>query len=425
MSIGSRVAPAIARCSGQNGGVAHPTEPETRRSRRERTPATHPLPSRRALRERAVATATPRGTAPAPRSATEAGATEPEPTEADAAEASTATLRLPVSVYARRRAVAVVAGLAVVALVIAGAIGIASLLTGSSDPAPVDPVAAAVGAPLEDVPSATAIPAPAQSGTAAAQQPVVDAGAGVETSGVPDFCADPAFQQALASGSDADVIAAAGGAESFRAAIAGGTAPCIDLHEAGRTWVVVNKRNALDPIDYWPEPQARADGVERTSGGHMRADVAASLSQLAAAARDEGAGTIGVNSGFRSYDLQVSTYRNYVGQLGQQNADLTSARPGHSEHQTGLAVDVVACDGGCGSIERFGGTAQSDWVAANAHRFGFIIRYPDGYTDTTGYEYEPWHLRYIGPELATLYAEGGYRTLEDFFGMPPAPTYAG
>ncbi|SDQ62200.1 D-alanyl-D-alanine carboxypeptidase [Microbacterium sp. cf332] len=333
--------------------------------------------------------------------------------------------------YARRRIAAVVGGLAVVVLVVAGVVGLTSMLS-RSDAAPADPVAALLGDATTGAPGASEIPVPAQTGVAA-QQPVTDeaadeAGGGASDAanepGAADPCADPVFQQALASGSDADAIAAAGGAESFRSAIAAGAAPCVDLHEAGRTWVVVNKLNALDPIDYWPEPQARAEGVERTSGGHMRADVAAALSQLVTAARGEGAGGIGVNSGFRSYDFQVSTHRSYVGQLGQANADLTSARPGHSEHQTGLAVDVVACSEGCGTIERFGGTVQSDWVAANAHRFGFIIRYGDGDTATTGYEYEPWHLRYIGTDLAALYAAGGYRTLEDFFGMPPAPDYA-
>ena len=322
--------------------------------------------------------------------------------------------------FRRRRLIAGAAALAVVGATAAAAVGIGSALGGGA-PDPADPVAALIGDAGAGAPRASILPAPAQSGTAD-EQPVADSAP--ETTAAGDYCADPAFQQALASGSDADAIAAAGGAEAFRSAIAAGAAPCIDLHSAGRTWVVVNKLNALDPIDYWPEPQARAENVERTSGGHMRADVAQALSQLVAAARDEGAGTIGVNSGFRSYDLQVSTYRGYVGQLGQHGADLTSARPGHSEHQTGLAVDVVACNPGCGAIEQFGGTAQSDWVAANAHRFGFIIRYDDGDTATTGYDYEPWHLRYIGPELAACYAEGGYRTLEDFFGLPAAPDYA-
>jgi hypothetical protein len=68
-------------------------------------------------------------------------------------------------------------------------------------------------------------------------------------------------------------------------------------------------------------------------------------------------------------------------------------------------------------------TAQGAWVAANAWRFGFIVRYEDGQTAITGYEAEPWHLRYIGPELAQVYHDGGFHTLEDFFGLPAAPGY--
>ncbi|MDD7961041.1 M15 family metallopeptidase [Microbacterium thalli] len=370
--------------------MAHPTHPETRRSRRERATAAAPLPTRRELRERTQAPPAARGR------------------------------RHPPSVYLRRRLIVGGAAVLVVAGMVSGATGIASLVSGSP-PTAGGSAAVASGEAAAGMPRATVLPAPAQTaiplGADGAEAEAVPGGGGA-------VCDDPAFREALDSGSDSEAIAAAGGPEAFRSAISSGTAPCVDLRAADRTWVLVNKTNALDPIDYWPEPQARAEGVERTSGGHMRADVAAALSQLVSAARDEGAGEIGVNSGFRSYDLQVATYRNYVGKLGQSNADLTSARPGHSEHQTGLAVDVVACDDGCGTIEGFGGTPQSDWVAANAHRFGFIVRYGDGDTATTGYEYEPWHLRYIGPELAGAYASGGFRTLEDFFGMPPAPDYA-
>lgn len=329
--------------------------------------------------------------------------------------------RVAPAVYRRRR---LIAGAVALLLVGGASVAVAGVVSGmtAAEPERADAVAALIGDVPADAPRASMLPAPAQSGASvAADEPEV----APEQATPADLCGTPAFIEALASGSDAEAIAAAGGAELFRSAVATGAAPCVDLHAADRIWVVVTKLNALDPIDYWPEPQARAEGVDRTSGGHMRADVAVALSQLVAAARDEGAGEIGVNSGFRSYDRQVATYRNYVGQLGQQNADLTSARPGHSEHQTGLAVDVVACDGGCGSIERFGGTTQSDWVAANAHRFGFIVRYGDGDTATTGYEYEPWHLRFIGTDLATSYVEGGYRTLEDFFGLPSAPEYAG
>jgi len=237
-------------------------------------------------------------------------------------------------------------------------------------------------------------------------------------------CDDPAVLDALASGTDVEVIAAVGGGEPFRAAVASGAAPCIDPTEAGRTWVVVNKRNALDPLDYWPTPQAQPQGIRVVSGGGwLRADAAEALDGLAAAIVADGVGTLGVDSAFRPYAYQVDLYNGYVASRGQAAADLRSARPGHSEHQTGLAVDVVACAGGCGSHDGFKGTAEADWLVDNAWRFGFIIRYEDGETATTGYSWEPWHLRYIGVALAEAYQDGGYRTLEDFFGLPAAPDY--
>lgn len=240
--------------------------------------------------------------------------------------------------------------------------------------------------------------------------------------------AEPALREtdavtaALENGSDRDVIAAFGGAEPFRAAIADGAAPCVDLHEAGRLWVVANKRHPLDPIDYWPTPQARPQDTRIVAGGWLLDETAAALDELSADVR-AAAGTIGVSSGFRPYDFQVDTYNRYVSMRGKAAADLRSARPGHSEHQTGLAVDVVACDSGCGDHDGFGGTPQSDWIAENAWRYGFIVRYEEGRTATTGYSAEPWHLRFIGRELAAAYADGGFHTLEEFFGLEPVPDY--
>ena len=270
-------------------------------------------------------------------------------------------------------------------------------------------------------PSATSpAPTPAAAPTPASPAPTSPAPAPTS----PAVCDDPAVVDALASGTDAEVVAALGGGERFRAAVASGDAPCIDVTEAGRTWVVVNKRNALDPLDYWPTPQAQPQGIRVVSGGGwLRADAADALDELASAIVADGVGTLGVDSAFRPYAYQVDLYNGYVASRGQAAADLRSARPGHSEHQTGLAVDVVACDGGCGSHDGFKGTAEAEWLVDNAWRFGFIIRYEDGATGTTGYSWEPWHLRYIGVELAEAYDAGGYRTLEDFFGLPAAPDY--
>ena len=131
-------------------------------------------------------------------------------------------------------------------------------------------------------------------------------------------------------------------------------------------------------------------------------------------------------SAYRSYSTQESVYAGWVDSLGQEGADLTSARPGHSEHQTGLAIDINALpDQGCALEPCWGDTPHAQWLAANAYRFGFIVRYPDGKTDITGYEYEPYHMRYVGIELATEMHTTGITTLEEFFGLPPAPDYAG
>ncbi|WP_405374824.1 MULTISPECIES: M15 family metallopeptidase [unclassified Microbacterium] len=268
-----------------------------------------------------------------------------------------------------------------------------------------------------DDPAAVAEQAPAAASAPAAAD---SAASGVEAG----TCAAPAVVDALSAGSDDDVITAFGGGAAFRDAVASDGAPCIDLHDASRLWVVVNKRNALEPLEYWPTPQGRPESTRIVAGGYLLQRTASALDELSAAVTDAGAGTVAVSSGFRPYAFQVETYQRHVANRGQAAADLRSARPGHSEHQTGLAVDVVACDGGgCGDHDGFGGTPQSDWIVDNAWRFGFIVRYESGRTPTTGYSPEPWHLRYLGEELAAAYHQGGYETLEEFFGLDDAPDY--
>lgn len=117
-----------------------------------------------------------------------------------------------------------------------------------------------------------------------------------------------------------------------------------------------------------------------------------------------------VCSGFRSYNVQKNLYNSYVRRDGAAKADTYSARPGYSEHQTGLAFDINYAD------SRFNGTEQAKWLAANAHKYGFILRYPEGKEQITGYMYEPWHYRYVGVENAEkIYASG--LTLEEYFGI--------
>ncbi len=119
-----------------------------------------------------------------------------------------------------------------------------------------------------------------------------------------------------------------------------------------------------------------------------------------------------ISSGYRSYYDQKYIYNNYVKNDGQKNADTYSARAGHSEHQSGLAFDLNSIS------NEFGYTDEGKWVNENCYLYGFIIRYPEGKSSITGYIYEPWHLRYVGVELATkLYNNGDWITLEEYFGI--------
>ena len=126
---------------------------------------------------------------------------------------------------------------------------------------------------------------------------------------------------------------------------------------------------------------------------------------------------IWIQSGFRSYGLQEWLYNRYVKRDGKEKADKYSARPGHSEHQSGLAFDICAKDLPCIS-SGFNDTAPAKWLATNAYKYGYILRYPQNKTDETGYIYESWHFRYVGKELAAkLYNDGAWLTMEDYFGI--------
>lgn len=171
--------------------------------------------------------------------------------------------------------------------------------------------------------------------------------------------------------------------------------------------ILVNKEIALAE-DYVPPnltiPNVRFSQEGRAEIKHLQAAAAKALEELFAAAEEEGIILYAV-SGYRSYALQKSVYNRHVQNSGQEYADRISARPGHSEHQTGLAMDITSKSVGFGLKTKFGETPEGQWVAQNAHRFGFIIRYPKGKEDLTGYNYEPWHLRYVGKEAARVIYE--------------------
>ena len=135
------------------------------------------------------------------------------------------------------------------------------------------------------------------------------------------------------------------------------------------------------------------------------------FNNMQAAAKADGL-NIYISSGFRSYTYQKTLYNNYVNRDGVTVADTYSARAGHSEHQSGLAFDVNTIN------DSFANTEEGKWLNDNCYKYGFILRYPNGKSDETGYQYEPWHFRYVGVELAEkLYNNGNWITVEDYFGI--------
>lgn len=168
--------------------------------------------------------------------------------------------------------------------------------------------------------------------------------------------------------------------------------------------VLVNKNYALDS-SYAPSdlvlPNVLALGHEQNKTIYLREEASQHLEQLFSAAEQEAGLIFLARSGYRSYETQVSLYQRYVDQNGQEAADRFSARAGHSEHQTGLAIDVTADSVNGQLTTEFGKTAEGIWLKDNAHRFGYIIRYLEGRESETGYQYEPWHIRYVGVEAAT------------------------
>ena len=190
-------------------------------------------------------------------------------------------------------------------------------------------------------------------------------------------------------------------------------------------WVVVNKLRPLNPATFEASDLVTVP-VPHVNPAILRQAASDSVVAMFAAFTAESGGLeMQVQSAYRSYSRQQTVYAGWVAQLGSAAADQTSARPGHSEHQSGLAADISALPENCTLNGCFADTPQGQWLAANSWRFGFIIRYPLDKTDVTGYIYEPWHVRYVGPELAAEMHATGVTTLEEFFGLPAAPNYAG
>jgi len=181
--------------------------------------------------------------------------------------------------------------------------------------------------------------------------------------------------------------------------------------------VFVNKEYTL-PESYVPEnlvtPDVNFFGTNTGGKNMLREEAATALEKMFDDASDEGISLYGV-SGYRSYARQKEIYEKNVRLRGSKSTNKVSASPGHSEHQTGLAIDISSKSLGENLADEFADTPEGKWIAKNCYRYGFIVRYPKGAEKITGYSYEPWHIRYVGTELSEyIYNED--ITLEEYFG---------
>lgn len=180
--------------------------------------------------------------------------------------------------------------------------------------------------------------------------------------------------------------------------------------------VLVNKTKNLSD-SYVPDDLVSLDDVptvlKNPEVNQLREAAYVALKDFFQAAKNEAEYELYARSGYRSYNTQAALYKSYVSNNGQSAADKYSAKPGQSEHQTGLSIDITCAALNYLLDDTFADAEEGKWVAENAHRFGFIVRYPKGKEDITGYFYEPWHIRYLGIELSTKVYESGL-TLEEY-----------
>lgn len=175
-------------------------------------------------------------------------------------------------------------------------------------------------------------------------------------------------------------------------------------------YMIVNKTYTL-PSDYVPSDTYAEAGTQKHCQTCIINEAWDKYNEMKSDSTALGL-NIFIASGYRSYNFQESLYNNYVARDGKEAADTYSARAGHSEHQSGYAFDLNSVE------DSFQYTSEGIWINENCYKYGFIIRYPKGKESETGYIYEPWHLRYVGSDLATkLYNNGDWITMEDYFGI--------
>lgn len=167
------------------------------------------------------------------------------------------------------------------------------------------------------------------------------------------------------------------------------------------TLILVNKNNKAPAVPVTlvkPDVQPTREAVSENI--YMRPEAAAALEDLFEAAAQDGI-TLYATSGYRSYSTQKAIFERKLERMDEKQANASVAKPGYSEHQTGLAMDIEGeTTKGTGLTEAFGESPEGIWTAEHCAEYGFIIRYPKEKTNITGYIYEPWHLRYVGKKAA-------------------------
>ncbi len=210
-----------------------------------------------------------------------------------------------------------------------------------------------------------------------------------------DFKNDPKFND------DKTVYVTLPGASKIKALID-------DYDATDSIWTLVSKTRPIS-TNYVPTvsiPNVATNTSKSDYEQSVRTDISSQIESLFKAASNDGYPLM-IGSGYRPSTLQEYYYNSAVNAYGEEEANRSTAKPGQSEHQTGLAVDISPVSRECYIETCFSETPEGIWLAENSYKYGFILRYPSGKEAITGYEYEPWHFRYVGVDLATAIYESG------------------
>jgi D-alanyl-D-alanine carboxypeptidase len=190
-------------------------------------------------------------------------------------------------------------------------------------------------------------------------------------------------------------------------------------------WVIINKQRPLSPINYIPTtvitPSIEVGQTVKNIPTTLQPVAAQAIESMFLEAKHKNI-ALKLIGGYIPYYYQKGIYDGYLATLGQAAADSRATRPGYDESQVGLSADIASTSNTCTNQTCFSSTPASNWLVANAYKYGYILRYPEGQQKSTGYSYEPWYYRYVGVGLADELHSSG-QTMEQFFNLPAALNY--